>query len=642
MTFRESLNTSVAFSSEGGTASADGGNIKALELRLLSYGFAAKVRIWVIAEEGEDSLFPIVCCSTPVEVELTLAKALYNTSPVPKPLLLCGLLTARRLREVAAPDLKGSPILYREYELEFCDVACALWTQHRPCAVFAKTSVDTVVRENTPSKLLVKSQWAIGKRVRPTICLGLGMDQASFYDWIFWLADREYGHIWYDYGTRNLILDDAKPRSVPAEALAFGAIERTASYQVTLAPPPREAVQLLNSRDGATSKWEVEQPSAVDGVRRDYLIHTSLDGDARERQATEKQRHAGGRFEVRITCDAYPEMYLTPGSLLTIAGEFGEQLYVSGKTLRVVGLELRAAAANQTPEHDIESESTEYEVDCVIDLESADDPRWRGPRYLPPHYPLRIEGKIVSAVGQTTDRAYTVYADADTGDTYKVNFPLWNCTITIPMTPDFLPGHLYFPAYKDARVFVSLDFDSARIERFLDWGKDVTVPSASQGNHVLLGKNATSETSIKHWYVDNSPELIIRRTHSGDLGTVTVKEGTLTLELTEQEGGLGFGSSVSVEPQAQMAKAESQQKADLAVADLQDATATAQTKLTTQVNQTAAGLRQQAEQLSTEVDTRSRAVDEALGEVGNTIESQAQDAERVFVDTRRELEDLLK
>src|SRR5690606_37810047 len=155
-----------------------------------------------------------------------------------------------------------------------------------------------------------------------------------------------------------------------------------------------------------------------------------------------------------------------------------------------------------------------------------------------------------------------------------------NSTITIPITPDFMPGHLYFPVNKDSRVFVSFTFDSARICRYLDWGQDVTLPNASQGNHLLLGRNQQSETSIMHSYVDGEPQLVIGRMNSGDQGSVTVKEGLMVLELTDSASSSRMTASVSVEPEAQLAKAEAQGKGAFAVEDLQAASDEASQKLT--------------------------------------------------------------
>jgi hypothetical protein len=159
---------------------------------------------------------------------------------------------------------------------------------------------------------------------------------------------------------------------------------------------------------------------------------------------------------------------------------------------------------------------------------------------------------------------------------------------------------------------------------------------------LLLGKNETSETSIKHWYVDNSPELVIGRVHSGDMGTLTVKEGTLTLELTDENGVSGFAATTSVEPQAQLAKAEIQQKSDLAVADLEAATSGAETELTASVGQATATLRGQAEQLASQIDRKSRTLDQALTDVGTSIDARAEEAEGVSSEARQRLDGLLE
>jgi hypothetical protein len=640
--FKESLNVTVALTADGRTANTDGGNVKELRLSLQLFGFEGMIRIWVVAQGGADAFFDLACSPTLLEIELGVAKALYKASPTPAPLKLKGIVIARKLREISSADVNGAPVLYREYSFEFCDAARALWSQHRPCAVYAKTSLKKLLVEHTPAKLDLLPVWPELQKVRPLICLGLGMDLASFYDFVFWFADTEAGHLWYDYTKQALVFDAEKPSLGASRELAFGAITSTQSLQVTFAPPPRAAVQLLNSRDGATSPLSVEQPNAATGVRQDFLVHTPLNAESEARQATLKRRFATGCFDVHVECDAYPEMYLAPGCLLSLANELSQSLFVSGKTLRMLGLTLDARATDQTPEYDIENSTTEYDVELALDLEAKEDPRFRGSAYRTPRYPLRVEGKVLSAIGDTDERAYTVYAESDGSSTYKLQLALWNASVSIPVTPDFMPGHLYFPVYKDSRVFALLEFDSARIERFLDWGKDVTLPSASQGNQLLLGRSATSETSIKHWYVDNSPQLVIGRVNAGDFGTLTVKEGTLTLELTEEGSSSGFGATVSVEPQAQMAKVEASQKSDLAVADLEDTTQAASAELGGSARQATSNIQAQAEDLSASVNAKSRAVEQALADVGTSIDAQAEAARGALTAARQELEGLLK
>ena len=640
-TFLEILNAKVTLTANGQSGSVDGGNIKELSLDLSLHGFCGRVRIWIIAEDDEDFLYPLVLGADVLAIELKLAKSLYSIAPAPDPLVLSGLVTLRRLRELPSPDLKGNPVLYREYELDFQDAAQAMWTEHRPCAVYAKTSLEKVIKQNTPSAVSAKLEWSALKRTRGILCLGLGVESASFYDFLFWLADREFGHICYDYGAQQLVIGGAKPSS-GAVAFVPGTLEDPLPIQVCLAPRPRHAVKILNSRAGATTELEVEQPDAAPGVRRDYLVHTALNAEAKARQAIERERVLPGRFDVKVDCPAYPEMYLAPGVCTKLAGEFGDKLLLSGESLRVIALRLRANATNQIPEFDIESDSTEYEATFSLELEPVDDPRWRGPAYREPRYPLEVEAKVLSAIGNEGDRSYTVYDDDDSYGAYRVKFELWNCTVTIPVRPDFIPGQLYFPVPKDSRVFMLLGFESARIARFLEWGKDVTVPNTSQGNQLLLGKNDKSETSIKHWYVDSAPQLIIGRVNASDMGTITLEEGTLTLELTEDGGGAGFGATVSVEPQAQMAKAQADQESELAIADLQDGAQAASEELGASAEQAAASLLGQVEQAKSDVESKADALKAALQGVSGDIDEQLDKLGEVADETLEKLDELLK
>lgn len=640
--FFESLNVSVSLTANGTAASVDGGNIKQLELELQLYGFRGMVRIWVIAQDGEDALYPLVAGSDLLTVHLEMAKALYNTSPAPDPLVIDGVVVLRRLREVPSADLGGNPVLYREYELDFEDAAHALWSHHRPSVVYAKSTLQDVLKENTPKDVATRLLWSGLKKTRGIVCLGLGDDVASFHDFLFWIADREKGHIWYDYAAQCLVIDDIKPSVGSAEELVPGSIEDTLPVQLSFAPRHREAIAILNSRDGATQKLDVSQPDALGGIRRDFLVHTPKNSVAKERQATEEARAAAGRYDVHIDCTAYPEMYLAPGVVVQVAGEFSDKLHVSGQPLRVLSLVFRANARNQIPEFDIDSDTTEYACSFALRLEPEDDARWRGPVYTPPRYPLEVEGKVLSAVGNAGDRSYTVYDDPDFYGAYKVNFPLWNSTVTIPVWPDFVPGHLYFPVPKDSRVFMSLHFDSARISRFLEWGKDVAVPNTSQGNHLLLGRNEQSETSIKHWFVDNIPQLVIGRVNAADRGTVTVDEGTLTLELTEEGGGSGFGATVSVEPQAQMAKAKAEQDSELAVEDMQQSAQASTEQLGGTAQQAATALKNQIRQAKADVKTEAGKLEAAVSGVGDDLDATATEIEQAVSETRQKIEDLLK
>ncbi len=66
----------------------------------------------------------------------------------------------------------------------------------------------------------------------------------------------------------------------------------------------------------------------------------------------------------------------------------------------------------------------------------------------------------------------TMYPTATDDDTsleyYKVYVPLWDLNILTRYIPDFLPGHLYFPLFRDTRILVDLSLHKARVARVLD------------------------------------------------------------------------------------------------------------------------------------------------------------------------------
>ena len=74
----------------------------------------------------------------------------------------------------------------------------------------------------------------------------------------------------------------------------------------------------------------------------------------------------------------------------------------------------------------------------------------------------------------------------------------------------------------------------ARICRVLDWGERVFFEQDTQGNHLLMGKNAKDETSIRHVYEDNKPVLSIKRVKDNDTELVKLQDGKITFQTQEE------------------------------------------------------------------------------------------------------------
>jgi hypothetical protein len=80
-----------------------------------------------------------------------------------------------------------------------------------------------------------------------------------------------------------------------------------------------------------------------------------------------------------------------------------------------------------------------------------------------------------------------------------------------------------------------LEFDSARIRSFLDWRPGGRLPTDSQGNHILVGKeDAKNQTSIRHVYVDAKPQFIIERIMGSDHQLIKIDEGGIHMVTRNQ------------------------------------------------------------------------------------------------------------
>jgi hypothetical protein len=345
---------------------------------------------------------------------------------------------------------------------------------------------------------------------------------------------------------------------------------------------------------------------------------------------------------VALVCRRFPELLLVPGAGAELEQEsFSPRLSAYGKPLRVTELHLDARALDDSAEHDLELDATTYAVDLRVRLEHEDDPRSRVPAHRVPRYPIQVEGRIVSAVGDTGDRAYTVYEDEATSlDRYRVLLSTWNATIDVPFTPLFQPGHMYFPAYRDARVLVAVGFERATLLAFLDWGESVRLPLASQGNHILFGRNATSETSLRHWYVDSKPELHLRRAHSGDIGVVTVKEGTILIETFDDGEGSAGPPTVSVRPDAESAKAKIEATSQVAVGDLEDSVEGSVAELDGEVSGASAAVKQAAVELRTEVKVEVDSASASLRGLADESAATSERARGAVEDARRRVASL--
>ena len=126
-----------------------------------------------------------------------------------------------------------------------------------------------------------------------------------------------------------------------------------------------------------------------------------------------------------------------------------------------------------------------------------------------------------------------VFQDKKTSqDYYKVKIPLWNVTIQVPLSRSFRPAIFTFPRTKILGSFSRSN--STRLKLFDFWIGEKALNCRRTAKEIIsLAKNKTSETSMRHMYVDNKPEFQIYRVEDGDTEIMLLKDGTILLETKE-------------------------------------------------------------------------------------------------------------
>ena len=537
MSFVNRLTVTLTLDIGGKRRTVPGGDIKSLSLKLHPWGFEAECVFWLVsqAKESEDTLYAPFISDRRIDVTLKVDRTFDTVGEAAEPIEVVGIVEERELMERAFSELSGEPVLHRRYTIRFRDPAAVLWSRHRPVTLLTDSTHAKLIAQETPPDLKVACEWKRSKTEHPILALGLGADAggATFRDFVFWLAEREGFGVHYDVDKRKYAFEDGKPKG-KVEPLVVDDVEQV---DVIFDPPPRHTVCVLNGAAEAQSKTKkVSNSRGYAGVRQDRLLVSPI-AQKLDAAATEARTQlVTPPARLRVDFARYPSTTIRALRLYDFSDGFSPRVYEAKKKYRLLHFEIRAHAERQAATDDSGDPTNSYELDVVAELEDSSDLRKSYPWYRPVVYPFEVEGKVVSDQGVKTEGTYQAYSDNATKlEHHYVSVPLWGKKVRVPYQPNLLQGHFYFPPYKDERVQLALYFDEAFIVRYLDWRPGARLPKESQGNHILLGKKADDQTSIRHVFESSKPVLTVERTSAKDLQTIVVSEGTILLETKEKK-----------------------------------------------------------------------------------------------------------
>lgn len=542
--FADRLKTSLSLDIAGTAHEIPGGNIKHIDLDLGSHGFTARVEFWLLEDQAHggqrtDALVEGFLGPDLVKATLRVAAHPHDSTKASEvePIEIAGLVRTKSLIESPYERSNDLPLFLRRYRIELADPAQVLWTQHFPCELYVDATMKSVLEAHAGQEIALSLDWDVLDAQKPMLFLGLEeRHRVSFYDFALWYCDSRAGAWWYDYAEKTLDLAAARPE--PGEAIEMLS-DDVAHAEVRFAEVPRYQRVVLNSYTESPRTAPVTQEQAVTGIRRDVLLRTPIAQAIDDRVTLEGKRVPVPLPEVEISLAAMPLAAMTPGVALSFPTSlrWSSKSALVDKTWRVWRVRLVAYSRDPLPEDYMDMDHASYDVDLDLSLEQSDDPRVRLPGFREPRYPAHVEGKIVSEQGEDADLTYQSYQNADTSvDEYKVSVPLWeNKQITVPFEPYHASGKIYIPAFKNQRVLLAMGLDQARIERFLSWRDDTPLSMDVQGEHIRFGKSATNHTAMQHVYEEQKPVFRLSRLNDKDTATIQISEGTLRIEVKENQ-----------------------------------------------------------------------------------------------------------
>jgi hypothetical protein len=620
-----------------------GGNIKNCQLNLYAYGFEGKLDFWISSASVKDPLFSKFIKPDLVEMRLSIQGVYDLPSPAPEPLVIVGIVTKKSVREITYKDVSGNPVLQRHYEIFFEDAPQVLWKQHFPTELYIGKKMADIIRANAMEGISLEMEWDVLQRKQAITCLGLGHDlnEASFYDFLMWYVKSNNGVCTYNYETRSLKLSDRK--TTEKSSISFHP-EEIDDLCIHMPETCRQNIRILNAYSELPKNIEVTQDQAVSGTSKDIILRTGIVKDLDIRKSLEASKLRYRQHEIEFGLKEFPAKTFGIGSAVKFeTGEWGDKIYLRGKTYRVYEIRLTANAEKQGADDNLNADFAKYNMEMTTRMEYEDNPAVTLPHFKTPFYPIRVEGKIVSAAGKPTDKTYQIFSNPKTSqDFYSVFIPLWNSLVMVPFTPDITTGHFFFPAFTNSRVLLDIYYDHAEITDFLDWGEGTRLPMDSQGNHILFGKSPASETSIKYMYQDNKPLFNIQRVLGTDTELIQMKEGTIIIETTEDESREEVEDTYDVTPKVAAAGAELAMEKESAVSEISGSFESTKSEVTGKIDGALADTKAQLETMDSEISGKteeiSTDVKSAMGEISETSREMKSVSESAKKDLKESME----
>ena len=499
--FTQTLSLILTLEADGKEQKIYPSDIHAFDLTLHTYGYTALISISNFDEPELDTM---------LQDEKVITATLEFLPPEPEDsepfTTIKGTVTDTTYQFESNKHEKAEGMVTL-WEITFKDNAQAMWSEHYPKNIYVDKTMKDVFDEHKNPDIDLTYEWDELEESYPILAFSLEEkaeipqeNRPQFYSFLHWYLHKENGLFLFDYEKQNYTFYSEKP---PIEGDPFSLNQEYLTSPKCQTPKiTRHTKKELTHEADSIEENPEEAEEGFDNIRKDFI-------DPKNRKNFPEHFHGG------VNSLLYPEKPLLHFSAIEFTEEFhldkilpgayidfeshefqpgywSQNEAYKGKKFRIRSLTIKTT--RQTKAEGVLHKKQPYNIQVDICAEEEKEKHIDRPHFNPPTYPFRIQGKIFCELGEKEQTTFNIDEEENH---YQVTVPLaQDEKLIVPFFPEFMTGQHYYPLCKDQQVLLSVYFQTAKIERILDWQPHAKLPHGTQGNQLVFGSNGANESLI--------------------------------------------------------------------------------------------------------------------------------------------------
>lgn len=543
--FEEELEVTLVFDCDGDQVTVYSGNIERFNIETKPYGYDASVSFSAFENDPLDALF-----AKEKMIQITLSLKSIDPKLKDSSMEFKGVVTDRTYRSVGK-GIEKKPLRY--YSLSFHDFAKATWSAHNPIKIYVDQSMKEVIDGEKNALISIEYDWETLNETSPIFAFSLEnqgdqseTEKLNFYSFFHWYLQKEGGILLYNFKDHKYkVVGEKGEDGDPLKIAEWWISPPSCDFPKPVRSAPRT---LKHTAEALESDLE-EVETAFQSVHRDFFDSEAYVSFAEQNSQTIKssprRENVLVTFSLKKLSETLTLTQLVPGTLFTFngdktqGGEWCEDATFKGKKFRIREVNLQANKVSMS----VGTQKTKapFDLDIEVIAEIQEEKYVLRPFFVPPTYPFSILGKVFSEIGEKDQTTFNlVKKEKMPNGSYEVIVPLAGeeKKIPVPFSPDFSPGHHYFPYYKNQQLLLSVYFQTAKVKQVVDFQPLVQLPTGEQGCGTVYASNGKDKYFRQiHVYKDGkNSTFTLERSDTAEL-MYTILFSDKKISITSEEKG---------------------------------------------------------------------------------------------------------